>query len=299
MNINASHKLSNCPLCSKDGQRSIVAENLLSLNDEHTDKKIFYCKSCDFYWLYPPLSNIEKSELYSGSYFEDTSRNYSYEAQVKDCENCFIETAEYFSRHLLKGSTILDVGCASGRFLEFCKQLGINGIGVEFSSAAAAIAEMKGIKVIRGDIYNKDLDGNCFDAIHMSHVLEHLDNPRSTIQRLRSIIKPDGLLYIEVPRQFDSWLDKLNILRGKKFEFGPFSLHHASFFSPKSMRTLLESEGFIIESLKTYRACKRKSRQGLLATALQIFIQLSAYFEKGDLICVFAKRTPTNHEPHK
>ena len=38
-----------------------------------------------------------------------------------------------------------------------------------------------------------------FDAITMFHVLEHLENPISTLEHLSSFLKPDGFLIIEVP----------------------------------------------------------------------------------------------------
>lgn len=288
--INPHQHQDTCLLCKRAGIQSARAERILGLTMSQPQRHIYQCKMCDLYWLSPQLTDQEKKDLYSNSYFEDENRKYSYDLQVKECEQCFIETASKLAQLIPKNSNILDVGCANGRFLEICKAYGINCTGVEFSPSAVESARKKGLNIISGDINHPDLNNQKFNAIHMSHVLEHLDNPRATIQKLHTLLKPNGIIYIEVPRQLDSWLDRINEARKKYYNYGPFSLHHSVFFSPKSLTLLLESEGFIIEKIKTARSCKRASRKGFSALLIKIIIALSAVFNHGDLVCVYARK---------
>lgn len=283
-----SYDIPKCLLCGKRGVESAHATKSLDLSKAHPKRHIFFCKDCDFYWLWPQLTTEEKVNLYGNSYFEDTIRNYSYEAQTAECELCFLETAMEIAKIIPKGGTILDVGCADGRFLEICEKQGLRATGVEFSESAALAAKSRGLEVFVGDINHEGIAQRQFDAIHLSHVLEHLDTPIMVVEKLHALLKEGGLLYIEVPRQFDSWLERLNAARGRFHEFGPFSLHHSCFFSPRSLSKLLANQGFRVESLTTARTCKRAKRKGWNSFLAQTFINFSSLFSKGDLVCVYA-----------
>lgn len=95
-------------------------------------------------------------------------------------------------RQLVPGSCILDFGCSSGRLLA---ALGAEyrRFGIEINESAAAEAEAKGLRLLRGSETDAPL---YFDAITLIDVFEHLSEPLLLMQQLSSWLKPGGLLII-------------------------------------------------------------------------------------------------------
>ena len=100
----------------------------------------------------------------------------------------------------LKGiskTSILDMGCGTGRFLEFAQN------GVDFSEGMLQEAKAKfpnhQLKV--SDIRNMPFSENSFDAIFSLHVFMHLDleTVQQTIQEAHRILKPNGILIFDFP----------------------------------------------------------------------------------------------------
>ncbi|QOI96779.1 MAG: class I SAM-dependent methyltransferase [Flammeovirgaceae bacterium] len=92
---------------------------------------------------------------------------------------------------------ILDVGCGTGEFLNTMQNRGWDVTGVEPSSAAKARAE----KLLQKQLFTTvdELSENGYDVITMWHVLEHIGGLNEVITKLRSLLKPGGLLCVAVP----------------------------------------------------------------------------------------------------
>ncbi len=103
---------------------------------------------------------------------------------------------------------ILDVGCGTGEFLLTCKKGGWNVIGVEPNLNARELAISKLNKndssIILSDI--NEITAQQFDVITLWHVLEHVPNLTKYISKLKSLLKPNGVLLIAVPnyKSFDA-----------------------------------------------------------------------------------------------
>ena len=78
-----------------------------------------------------------------------------------------------------------------------------------------------------------DLDSICerFDCISLIHCLEHIIEAKSVLARLRDLLSPQGVLLIQVP---DVAQDMWDI----------FTYDHCHHFSPRTLKSLLESVGF-------------------------------------------------------
>ncbi len=90
-------------------------------------------------------------------------------------------------RFIDEGSGVLDIGCGDGTLLHhLVKTRNIQARGVEVSGKAIELARLKGIKVDRVNITEKDfnLDGT-YDYIIISEVLEHLPKPEEVMQRVK------------------------------------------------------------------------------------------------------------------
>jgi 2-polyprenyl-3-methyl-5-hydroxy-6-metoxy-1,4-benzoquinol methylase len=96
--------------------------------------------------------------------------------------------------------TFLDVGCGMGRYLLAARELGFSVLGFEPSDDHARVAvEHFGLDVI-GDYFSVDqVAGRTFNLIMLSHVIEHIYEPRQFIHELVSVLKPGGVLAIVTP----------------------------------------------------------------------------------------------------
>lgn len=97
------------------------------------------------------------------------------------------------------GNRLLEVGCGSGKKLKLMQDLGWYVEGVDFDQAAVDNAKSKGLKVHPGTVEEQKYPENYFDAIIMSHVIEHVHDPLSLLQVCSRILKPGGRLIIVTP----------------------------------------------------------------------------------------------------
>lgn len=96
---------------------------------------------------------------------------------------------------------VLSVGCASGKTEEVLINRGIEVVGVELNPKAAKIARERGLTVLEGDASEIDvaIEGELYDCILYSDVLEHLLDPDVVLKRHMKSLKPGGIVYITVP----------------------------------------------------------------------------------------------------
>lgn len=103
-----------------------------------------------------------------------------------------------------EAKALLDFGCGTGDFLKVCQKNGWEVTGIEPNENARNIANQK--------LSNKVLDveqlsqfkNNSFDVITLWHVLEHLPNYKKDLEKLKNLLKPQGVLVIAVPN-FKCW----------------------------------------------------------------------------------------------
>jgi 2-polyprenyl-3-methyl-5-hydroxy-6-metoxy-1,4-benzoquinol methylase len=98
------------------------------------------------------------------------------------------------------GRRLLDVGCGNGQFLVWARELGWECHGVELDAAAAKVVRELGIAVLGSRLEElSDSYAASFDAITLSHVIEHVYDPVDTLRRCRELLKPGGYLWLETP----------------------------------------------------------------------------------------------------
>ncbi|MCX6135045.1 MAG: class I SAM-dependent methyltransferase [Ignavibacteriales bacterium] len=102
--------------------------------------------------------------------------------------------------HGQRGGRLLDVGCGDGSFLARMKHLGWDVMGVEPDPRAARkTQEELGIPVFNGTLTEAGFDSRSFDAITLTHVIEHVEEPGSLLRECHRILKPTGKLSIATP----------------------------------------------------------------------------------------------------
>lgn len=134
---------------------------------------------------------------------------------------------------------ILEVGCATGALLSAFKEAGWSAKGVEVGAAMAAYArERFGLDVYAGTVEAAPVPAEAFDAAVATHLIEHLNDPRSLLRAVRRALRPGGSLYLVTPN-VDGFQARL---LGERWRSA--IRDHLYLFSLRTLASLLDSEGF-------------------------------------------------------
>jgi 2-polyprenyl-3-methyl-5-hydroxy-6-metoxy-1,4-benzoquinol methylase len=94
---------------------------------------------------------------------------------------------------------LLDYGCGSGAYLALMQQAGYDVTGVDFDPAAIRNCRDAGIAALTPHEAEARDWGEAFDVITLSHVIEHVADPRALLGQLHGWLKPGGFIYVEAP----------------------------------------------------------------------------------------------------
>jgi SAM-dependent methyltransferase len=289
-----------CPICKLKTLSRIVPvyAKRLQLPAKH---QVVKCSCCRISRLEP-----QPSEDSAGNHYDESSYYAveAYEARAEKKIPLFKERLQKIEALLdhPNSRAILDFGCAGGHFLELAIVDGWSAFGIEISTQLAASATARiGNPVFEsiGDAVSSLYES--LDAVHANHSLEHVKDAMATIKGMRDLLHPGGILVIEVPYQFGSWIDLIKIalirLFGENKAFRFFkppadSLHHLFFFTPASLRRLLEKSGFKVERLSTVNRFYRlpTQRSGYRNALFRMLDTLFATIDKGSVIEIFARK---------
>ncbi|MEJ7817586.1 MAG: class I SAM-dependent methyltransferase [Thermoleophilaceae bacterium] len=95
------------------------------------------------------------------------------------------------------GARVLDAGAGRGRLVAELRRRGFAAEGIEPSARSAGTAASAALPVARRSIDEHEDSG--LDAVVLWHVLEHLEDPASALERVRSWLRPGGLVLVGVP----------------------------------------------------------------------------------------------------
>lgn len=142
-------------------------------------------------------------------------------------------------RHLpagKRGARLLDVGFGDGSFLRNAHATGWSAVGTDTDPLVVANARAAGLDVRHGTI--DEVDGS-FDAITISHVIEHVHDPVAVIRSCFERLNPGGTLWIETPN-----VDALGLRRFGADWRGLEPPRHLVLFSRPALEMSLRKAGF-------------------------------------------------------
>lgn len=99
----------------------------------------------------------------------------------------------------LEGGRLLEVGCGSGLMLRNMRERGWDVMGVDVDPKAVARARTHELDVRKGSLLSQSFEENSFDVVAMSHVIEHLHDPRNILAECLRILRPGGRLVLITP----------------------------------------------------------------------------------------------------
>jgi SAM-dependent methyltransferase len=271
------------------------------------------CPECDFCWQSPRPTGAEMTSLYEQAYFTSPSREETEwlsqypspdEATRRYSDSNRWSTKAQQTYHLsmirkhrpdqTRGNLgLLEIGSGRGGFLSVARDSGFDVCGLEPSAAAVREAVASGFDVHQGTLENlpPEISSKKWDVIFMSHVFEHIDDPRAGAKIIGDLLAPAGIAVLEVPNQFEGLLPKIrNAIRsltGQLRTSTLYSVHHLSFFSPTTLEQLFRSQGFEV-STSTWSPKRLDSPVDALKATIETLGE--KFFRQGSDIQIIATR---------
>ncbi len=264
-----------CELCGNNNFVSIFMNK--SITDSNSNeyqiaatqlekpRQLLKCTKCGL--VFSDYVNTRNS--FEQDYIEMKDLDYLKEenARRKSCRGV-LKRIEKFKRR----GKILEIGCANGLFLDEAKKRGWEAHGVELSKWAADYARKTfDLNITQGTIEEANLLNHSFDAIVMLDVIEHLNSPKTIIEKTRNLLKNNGFLYLSTP-DISSASSKL-----LKSKWWGINKYHHFCFSEKTLSTLLTSTNFKIKKIFSHT---RFFSLNFLLTRLNLPKSLHDFFSK-------------------
>ena len=253
-----------CPFCNSNkikilGKRLNKSQGLRPHKKRGVSTTIEKCKQCELIYSNPmPIPN-------------DISDHYGVPPENYWKPEYFVVNENYLSpvfkwmneiQEIKKGSKILDIGAGIGKAMISLEKNGYDAYGLEPSEPFYKRAiEKMGIdnkKLILSTVEDASYEDNYFDVVILSAVLEHLYEPIEVIEKIMTWLKPNGLLFIEVPSS--KWLtnriyNSFYKLIGKDYVGNLSPMHepyHLYEFSKKTFEKGAEKIGYEIADYQYY-----------------------------------------------
>ena len=134
---------------------------------------------------------------------------------------------------------LLDVGAGSGWLVEHMNALGWQAEGVDFDTRAVAQARDRGLTIHAGGLAEQRFPEASFDAVTMSHSIEHVHDPVAWLAEARRVLKPGGRIAIATPNT--------RSLLHRRFGAHWFALdppRHLHLFNRAALASALRKAGF-------------------------------------------------------
>jgi len=143
-------------------------------------------------------------------------------------------------------SSILDIGCATGALIASLHDKGWRVTGVEISPSAIYAKNERKLDVRNIPLEENHFPDNSFDVILASHLIEHLNEPKTFLEETYRILKNNGAVFITTP-DISGFQSRLF---GSRWRSAIFD--HLYLFSRRTLSKMLKTVGFKVESCHSW-----------------------------------------------
>ena len=208
------------------------------------------CKKCGLVQRNPQPAKEEiitrYSSIYGGDYLSYEINN---EKSFLTLQQLALKDAGFtaFEKSLPENTRkVLDIGCATGAMLEHLRGNGWQVTGVEISPCAQYAQKERNLDVRNIPLEENNFPAKSFDAVLASHLIEHLNDPKTFLLEVHRILKDGGKLFITTPN-ISGFQAKLF---GGKWRSAIFD--HLYLFSIRTLKQLLKAAGFKTQICRTW-----------------------------------------------
>ncbi|PCH99131.1 MAG: hypothetical protein COB85_00655 [Bacteroidetes bacterium] len=294
----------NCLLCGENNFKMLGVRGTREYTgadpsgEPHITTNVVRCRNCDFVYINPEIKGVEQFER---EYYNNPDNYHA--VNDGDASKLYSKRLKLISK-FKKSGNLLDVGSGKGEFLNVAIKAGWSASGIEPSQAFCEYAEQTyKVSTVQGYIDEiKTIPRFDFDVITLHHVLEHMHSPAAQLLAISNYLKPDGILFIEVPNVNSYFLRVIDLffrLKGLNWSSRLSPLHppyHKFGYNKKSLMFLLNRcnyETLVVTTLsgrerghKTY-SDKSFNLVSLLRDLTSSILNLVG---NGEMLCIIAKK---------
>jgi SAM-dependent methyltransferase len=228
-----------CPICSN---------TKITIEDKKTG--VFFCEPCNHRFRLNAQDFVKK---HYDNYIEESK-----EKLTNEHRNFFVfpnwKLYDYIISKIpyKKDSKLLEVACGTGTCL---RHIQINRADLKLYGIDLFQNSRGGINFIKGDIYNTEIKEK-FDVIVCKEIIEHTEDIKKFMRKLKPLLKKDGILFINITDS-NVLIYRLTKLIKSIWSVPYERLHrpyHLNYFTEQSFRNLLNLSGFKTMKTKRYSA---------------------------------------------
>ncbi|MFA5358757.1 MAG: class I SAM-dependent methyltransferase [Patescibacteria group bacterium] len=224
-----------CPICGEGKY-----EDFLDTRDARYSQagvfKLVKCIQCDMVFLAVIPEGDEWKKFYPDDYWAEEDSFFN-----NFVINFLLANFLRLIKKYKKYGSVLDVGCGTGRVLEYLASKGWRVWGQEISSVACRQAERRIENVYCGPLKAATYQEKFFDVIILNYVFHQMIDLAEELAQIKKIIKDDGIMVFSIPN-----VDSRQLTITQRDWFCIDSPRHIYFFSPKTIKRFFEKEGLEI-----------------------------------------------------
>ena len=224
----------SCPVCESNNELEIFYKE---------GGRYVKCQECSMVYINPVFRDSSIKEYYEGNHTEQA------EVVESDTDDFYVNIynggLDNISKFIENLSSILDIGCSSGTFLDLCKEKNIGTFGVELNQAEYEYVKRKGHTVYNELLENIQFEEK-FDAITMWDVFEHIKDGEFYLNLMKTHLTENGVIFLQIPSS-DSLAAKILREHCNMFD----GLEHVNLYGVETIKKLAEKSGLEVLSLKT------------------------------------------------
>ena len=226
----------DCPVCDSADKSLYFTKDWFQFSK---------CNACGMVYLNPRLTeqatydfyNSDWNAIYNETKFDTVSASTALDDEINRANLELILKARGGAR-----GELLEIGFASGVFLRAAKAAGWSVHGLELNEPNyRRVRDELGSTIQNVDLFRANLPAAFYDVVYMRDVFEHVPEPKAMLHEINRVLKPGGLVYIEVPN-----IDGLIYKIVKERHVCVFGFEHLNYWSPQTLRTILERTGFAV-----------------------------------------------------
>jgi len=222
----------HCPACGSEKHRVLFLKN---------GGQYVACEDCSMVFLNP----VFKDECLENYYIINNANQAGAHVDESDFYRSIYSSGLDQIAAVKNCSTILDIGCSSGFFLDIAKERGLQTFGIELNQLEFNIATNKGHKVWNETVDRIDFPLQ-FDVITLWDVFEHIKDGKEYLRLLRNYLTENGIIFMQIPssQSFAARVlhEKCNMFDG---------LEHVNLYNKKAMLHLIDQVGYDVIELKS------------------------------------------------
>jgi 2-polyprenyl-3-methyl-5-hydroxy-6-metoxy-1,4-benzoquinol methylase len=198
---------------------------------------LWHCSSCDYeFFAHDPSHALAANKL-------DESRLKAAGLDIPTLERDFANGIEQSRPYLAeyiddsdRGANVLEIGCSWGYFLKLARDAGAKPFGVEVNAIRAQYVNDQLVIPCDTSLDACEARGIKFRKIFLFYVLEYVPSPVAYMQRLMSLLEPNGKLIVITPNLNDSLKDLWRNEGFRRFFYDEYAINY---MTPRTVEVML------------------------------------------------------------